>query len=574
MADVSSSLVFYFFIFLFLPFIFGYIFKKLRVSPIIGYIAGGLVLGLFSPYLKDNLAVQNFAYFGIILLLFTIGLEVNFNQLLNFKKIIFIAGSFQLLLSVILIAFISLFFKFNLIQSFLIGIILSSSSTALVAKIIEERGEENTFLGEVALGILMFQNIAFIPYMIILNSITANKVAFLPLFWNIIQALFKSTLIIVVLWYLGSKLTPKIFDRVAKTSRELLNLFIFIFIFFVTYICLILKIPTLVGVFIAGILVGQSLEHYHIFSQVNPLRNILAVIFFAFIGLNISLPQVVNKLLPIFIFTTAVVLIKMLIVLLIFLFMRFHSKQAFSLAAYLFQIDEDAFILSSIIYLHKIINYQEYLFLISSVLISLILTPIIIEKKDILYQKVRNFLKKYLPFIETFIKYRIDRDISPIDYLTIKNHIILCGYGRVGSLIGRALLLANIPFVAVDYNFSTVLKARKEGVNIIYGDPTDIDILDYVQVEEALVLISVVPDLKDQEALILNARKLNKNIFIIARAHSKANKRRLKDLGVNMIIQPEFEASIAIISRVFSHLNLPKEKIIEKLKLLRIQSGF
>jgi CPA2 family monovalent cation:H+ antiporter-2 len=144
----------------------------------------------------------------------------------------------------------------------------------------------------------------------------------------------------------------------------------------------------------------------------------------------------------------------------------------------------------------------------------------------------------------------------------------------VGGLIGRALLLANIPFVAVDYNFSTVLQAKKEGVNIIYGDPTDLDILDYVQVDEALVLISVVPNLKDQEALILNAKKLNRNIFIIARAHSEVNKKRLKDLGVDMIIQPEFEASLAIIRRVFSHFNLPKEKIIEKLKLLRIQSGF
>lgn len=570
MADISSSLVFSFFLFLLIPFIFGYIFKKTGFSSIIGYIVGGLILSLFSPQLKDNLAVQNFAYFGIILLLFTIGLEVNFRQILVFKKFIILGGLFQLFLSVIIIAFLALFFNFSFLQAFLVGVILSSSSTTLVAKIIEERGEESSFVGEIALGILMFQDIAFIPYMIILNSIYSSNLNFFPLFLNILRGLIQSSIIIGLMWYLGEKITPKIFDKIAKNSHELLNLFIFIFIFFVTYICLLLKIPTLVGVFIAGILVSQSIEHYHIFSQISPLRNILGVIFFVFIGLNINLFLVFNDLLSILVFTGLVILAKALIIIFIFLFLRFHSKIAFALSLYLFQIDEDAFILSSIAFSHKLINYNQYLFLITSVLLSLILTPVLIEKRNLIYSGIRKFLIKYFPMVENFIKYRIDQDRSPIDVLSLKNHIVICGYGRVGSLVGRALLLANIPFIAVDYNFNTVFQARKEGVNIIYGDPTDINILDYVEVDNALMLITVIPDLKDQEAIIINARKLNPNIFIIARTHREADKKRLKDLGVNMIIHPEFEASFSIIKKIYSLVNLPKEEAIEKIKLLRL----
>lgn len=573
MADIAPNLVFSYLLFLLTPFFLGYIFKKAGLSSIIGYIFGGLFLSLFSPSLRENLAIQNFAYFGIILLLFTIGLEVNLKQIFAFKKIIILGGTLQLLLSVLFITLISLFFKFNLIQSFLIGIILSSSSTTLVAKMIEERGEEGSFLGEIAMGILIFQDIAFIPYMIILNSIYANKLNFFPLFFNVMKALLESSLIIGAMWYIGEKITPKIFDKIAKVSRELLNLFIFIFIFFITYVCLILKIPTLVGVFIAGILVSQSLEHYHIFSQISPLRNLLGVIFFIFIGLSINLSLVFQNLFTIFLFTALIILVKGLIILSIFLAFRFHSRLAFSLAIYLFQIDEDAFILSSIVYAHKLINFQQYVFLITSTLISLIVTPIIIERKVSIYLKIRQFFKKYFPMIESFINYKIDQERSPIDFLALRNHIVICGYGRVGSLIGRALLLANIPFIAVDYNFHTVYHARKEGANIIYGDPTDINILDYLEVDSALILITVIPDLRDQEAIIINARKLNPKIFIIARIHKEEEKKRLKDLGADMVIQPESEASISIIKKIYSYVNLPKEKALEKLRLIRLETA-
>jgi len=442
-----------------------------------------------------------------------------------------------------------------------------------VAKIIEERGEENSFLGEIALGILMFQDFAFIPYMIIFNSLTFGNFSFFNFVFHLLKSLIFSSLIIAVLWYLGNKITPKVFDKVAKLSRELLNLFIVVFIFFISLICLWLKIPILVGAFIAGILVAQSLEHYHVFSQIRPLRDILAVVFFVYIGLNIKILSVIEFLPSIFLFTFLIILVKALIVIFIFLFMRFHSKISLSLALFLFQIDEDAFILTSIAYLNRIFSYQQYLFIITSVLISLIITPFLINKRDDIYKMIRIFAKKYLPFIENFIKYRIDSNISPIDILPLKNHVVLCGYGRVGRLIGQSLLLANIPFVAIDYDLRTVSKGQKEGVNIIYGDPTDFDILDYAQIDEAVALIIAIPYLKDQEKVIINARKLNPNIYIIARVHNEENKKRIKSLGVQATIQPEFEAALSIIKRIYFMWQIPKEEIRNKVQQLQINYG-
>ena len=573
MGEISTPIVFSFFIYLFVPFIFGALAKKIKISPLIGYIIGGLILGNFFPNLINNQSIKNFAYFGILLLLFTLGLEINFSRILSFKKIIITAGLLQISISVILISLLSTLFRFNLLQSFLIGIALASSSTTLVVKIIQDRGEEQSFIGEIAIGMLFFQNIAFIPSLIIFTSISGNNISPLAVTLDIFVSLAKSALIIAGLYYLGRKVIPWLFNRVAHSSRELLNLFIILFIFFVISLSLVLKIPTLIGVFIAGILLAQTLEHYHIFSEVRPFRNLLGVIFFVYIGSNIKLLTVAGFIPQILLFTMGIILIKILVTFIIFLVLRFHSKTSLSLALYLFQVDEDAFILLSSALFNKVISYENYLFVITSTLITLILTPIIIKNKNKIYTLTRVFIKKYLPFLEKFIAYRIDSNQSPIDTLEIKNHVVICGYGRIGGYIGRSLMLANIPYVAIDYNLYQVEKAKKQGVNIIYGDPTDIDILDYAQVDEALILILALPERLAQEAVVLNARKLNRNIFIISRVHRQFDQTRMKDLGANLVVQPEFEASLTIIKKIYLWHKMDKQDIINKIRRLKIEHG-
>lgn len=574
MSEISASLIFNFFIFLSLPFFFGVIAKKMNLPPLVGYIIGGLVYGNIFSSIPSSEAIKNFAYFGILLLLFTVGLETNFSRIFSFKRIILIGASLQILLSIIFIFIISLIFKFSLLTSFLIGIALSSSSTTLVAKIIQDRGEESSFLGEIAMGILLFQDIAFIPFMIIFTSITDGKeITFLKLFVEIFISLVKSGIIITGLFYLGQKIIPYLFNRIVKGSRELFNLFIILFIFFITYLSLLLNIPTLIGIFIAGILLAQTLEHHHIFTQIRPMRDLLAVIFFVYIGTNIRIFSEITILPKIFLFTFLVIFVKALIILLIFLFLKFHTRASFNLALYLFQIDEDAFILMSTALLNNLVSNEDYLFIITSVLITLIITPILIRKKDRLYKNIRGLIKRYLPFLENYISYKLDSDKSPIDEIDLKNHVVICGYGRIGSYIGRSLMMANIPYIAIDYNLYIVEKAKKQGINIIYGDPSDIDILDYAQVDEARVLILAVPERNIQEAIILNAKKLNKDIFIISRVHKQQDQIRMKDLGVNIIIQPEFEAALSIIKKIYLLHRLDKEEIVNKIKRLKIEHG-
>jgi len=572
MFDIAPSVFFNFFIFLFIPFVLAAAFKKNKISPLVGYMLGGIILSNFLTNLTSQEVINNFAYFGIVLLLFTIGLEINFEKILTVKKFIVLGGLLQLILSTIFIFLASRIFGFSLIQSFLIGLALSSSSTTVVAKLIQDRGEENSFHGELAIGILMFQDLAFIPYVIIFNSLTTNNLSFFDVFTKIIIDMTYASIILVLIYVLGRKLIPMVFDRVARLSRELLNLFIILFIFFICFASLLIKVPVLISVFIAGILIGQTMEHYHIFSQMRPLRDVLAIIFFIFIGATVRLDIIFPLIPKIIAFGLFISLIKAIIILTIFLFFRMSSKLAFYLSLFLFQVDEDAFILMSLAFANKIFNQEQYVFIISSVIFSLMLTPFLINNKENIYLKIRGFIKKFFPGFDSLIKHKVDFDRSPIDILNIKDHVVICGYGRIGSYVGRALMLADIPFIAIDYNFHIVEKARRQGANIIYGDPTDVDILDYAETDKALAIVIALPSRFSQEAIIINAKKLNSKIIIIGRIHHSRDQKRIKDLGADIVIQPEFEASISIIKKIFLLKNISREEVIKKLRYLKAET--
>lgn len=573
MSSVTPEIFFAMFIFLLIPFVCAYILKQLKLPPVIGYIIGGVVLGNLFPTISASDFVNQFAYFGILLLMFTIGLEINFEKLLVLKRFIVIGGLLQTVFSLLFITIISAFFSFNLAQSILIGVAFSASSTSLVAKLIQERGEESSFLGELALGILMFQDIIFIPFIIIFSFFQKETGSFVDLFQHVSISMIESIVILSVMYYLGKKVVRPLFNKVADSSRELLNVFIVLFIFFIGFISSRLDVPVFIGMFIAGILVSQTSEHYHIFSQIRPIRDVLAIIFFVFIGTHIQLPLLLLSLPKLLLFTGVIMAIKAGIILSVFLYFRFSSRLAFSLAALLFQLSETAFILLTLALGNKLINQEEYLFIISAILISLICTPLVINKKESLYGGIRTFFKNYIPALETFIKTRVDFKPSSIDVLDLKDHIVICGYGRVGSYIGRALMLANIPFIAIDYNFHIVQRAKREGVNIIYGDPTDMDILDFAQVENAVALISVIPDKYSQEAIALSSKKLNPQILIMSRLHNHEFLTRLKDLGVDIVVLPEFEASLSIIKRIFMLKKMPKEDMLHKIRHLKVEHG-
>lgn len=572
MGEISLPVLFNFTVFLALPFICGYLAIRAKLPPIIGYILGGVILGVFFGKIVSEEFLSHFAGLGIILLLFTVGLEMNVDALKRFGRFAIFGGLMQVIITAMVLVVLSLLFGFSLVSSLFIGLPFALSSTTVVAKIIQDRGEESSLYGGLALGVLIFQDLAAIP-LIIVASFLGDKGSVFQVIINLLLGTLKAGGVLLLMYILGKKLVPYFFSKTARASREILNLFTIFFIFAIVYIFSFMGVPASVAAFISGVLIGQTLEHYHIFSQIRPLRDLFAIFFFVYLGASIKVGLLYPLIFKIIAFSAILIAAKFAVVLVIFLFFRFHSRTSFSLALSLSQVGEFAFIILNVGVLNQLVSDEVYLFAATSMLLTIVTTPLLIANKDNLYLTIKKLVKKYIPTLAHYISHSIDCEPPHLQALPIKNHVVICGFGRVGSYIGRALSLADIPFVAVDYNFYAVEKAKRHGVNIIYGDPTNIEILDYAECESAVCLVSAVPEKFAQEMIILNAKRLNPKIMIFTRVEREGDQRRMKDLGAEVVVQPEFEAALSIIKKIFVELELPKEQIISKVKRLQLEYG-
>lgn len=572
MGDIAPDILFQFLLFLLFPLMGGYIAYKLKLPSIVGYIAGGILLGFIGKGALSGEFLSQFASIGIILLLFTVGLEVNLDNLKRFGKFTIYGGLLQLAITTVCVFVLAFLFHFDVRASLLLGLAFSLSSTAIVSKIIQEKGEESSLTSNLALGILVLQDLAAIPLIILITAMgTDGGVG------EFIKALMLGTLraafVLISIYFIGKKVVPFVFSKVTKISRETLNLFTIFFIFVAVYVFSVLGLSAGIAAFIAGVLVGQTFQHYHIFSQIRPLRDVFTVLFFVYLGITADISNVLVRLPAILAFVILLTLIKFFVVFFIFTRLKFHTRSAFSLGLLLTQVGEFAFILLTQALNSRLITSDTYHFAVATTLFTIALSPLLIQKRNTLYTRIKRFMKERIPDLDAYFAAHFDRDISPIDVLELKDHVVVCGYGSVGKYIGRALMLAKIPYIAIDYNYYSVEFARRAGVDIMYGDCTDIDILDYAQVDTASVLICAVPSKQAQETIVLHAKTLNRKILILTRVGDEDQQQRMKDLGAEVVIQPEFEASLAMVRKIFMSFNIPKEDIAGKIKRLKIEHG-
>ncbi len=207
--------------------------------------------------------------------------------------------------------------------------------------------------------------------------------------------------------------------------------------------------------------------------------------------------------------------------------------------------------------------------IISVATLTILLTPFLINGGERFYFGIRKFFNHRFPKI--YKSFFLSRDSHPAVEIPFKDHIVICGYGRVGGWLGRALMLCQIPFVVIDYNHQVVKELKDKGIPVIFGDPADVEVLDYAQVDYARILVVAIPDYHTQQMVIGNALNLNPKINIICRTHFSQDHANLKALGVKTIVHPEFEASLTMLHRILQSCGLNTEEVSGKIKRIRIE---
>ncbi|MCL4200704.1 cation:proton antiporter [Patescibacteria group bacterium] len=550
----------------------GAIAVRLRLPSIVGYITGGILVGNVFPQGFDHRLITMIAEAGVTLLLFTLGVEFSFHRL---KRILHVVawpaiGQIVMTLFIVMLALIAL--KTPFIPALFLASAAALSSTAIVVKLLSERGELDSVPGELSTGWLVVQDLAVVPILILLSALSSvanGEGTVISVLGTIAFAMLKASVLILVVLYLGSRGVPKLLGAVAGfKNRELFLLTTIGIVFLVGLLTYAVGLSVSLGAFIAGLLVAETSQNHAVFAEIRPLRDLFAVVFFVSLGMALPVSALVSSLPVIIVMTIAVILVKGGSIYTLLRFLGYHRKTAFLVGIYLTQVSEFGFIIAGMGIALGALSEAQSSLLVAVTFITILISSPLISNGHKAYYFVHNFLKK-IPKTFRDKEEEVPRDTG----YPIQDHVVICGYGRVGKYIGRALQMSNVPFLVVDYNQHTLAGLRGSGIQTIYGDPADKDVLDYAQVDLAKSIIIAIPDRHTQEMVIGNALSLNRRIKIICRTHHEEDQRHLKSLGVQTVIQPEFEAALTIVNKLLNDFGVPPEEMAGKMSRLKIEHG-
>lgn len=552
----------------------GTVAKLLKQPMLLGYIAAGILFGNLFPGITDQTFLGSIADVGVTLLLFTLGVEFSFHRLKRLLSTVTWAALVQILLCVFLFLLLTLYLGFAFLPALVIAIAASLSSTAVVVKVLSERGELDTVPGEVMTGWLVIQDLSVVPIMILIPSIvsiiTKGDISAGSIASALGLSLVKAAVAIFLIVILGKRIVPRVLGKVANLgSREVFVLVTVGLVFLSAITTYALGLSAALGAFIAGLLVAETSQNHAIFAEVRPLRDVFVVIFFVTLGMGIPIHYFLVSAGILAILAVSVLTIKGFVVMGLTRFLGYHRKTAFLVAIGLTQMSEFGFVIAQQSKKLGALTTDQYTLLVALTFVTILLsTPLLSQGQGLYYWLQSVFGKRWPTLFHT--KQELATMTTELPY---KDHVVLCGYGRVGKYIGRALEMAGIPFVVVDYNNHTIARLKERGIPVVYGDPADKEVLDYAQVDFARAVIIAIPDRHTQEMVIAQVQTLNKKAKIICRTHFEEDQKLLKSLGVTAIVQPEFEAALSIVERLLPDFGVPESEVAGKISRLKIEHG-
>lgn len=529
-----------------------YICHLLKIPVIIGFLITGIIAGPQAfGLIRDLESVQVLAEIGIIMLLFTIGIEFSFQNLFQFKRPALVGGSIQIAFTGLIVFSISLYAGLPLTESILIGFIVSLSSTAIVMKLLQERAEVDTPHGGTVLGILIFQDIIVVPMMLMIPILAGAGQAGRGVSLNqLLQIGAVLLLIAAARWAV-----PRALFMVTRTrSRELFFLSLIVICLGIAWATNKAGLSLALGAFLAGLIISESEYSHEALSHLLPFRDVFMSFFFISIGMLLDLSYFLSKPILLVFLAAAVIVIKSLFAGLASGFVGLPVRNVVMAGLALGQIGEFSFILSATGLSAGLLTQAHYQDFLAVSILTMIATPFLIMGAPRFAR-----LTSRMRFLGG-----LDRDIverSRRDGITESNHLIIVGFGLNGRNLARAARKGGIPYVIIEMNPIVIREERAKGEPIFYGDATTKNILEHANIAAARSIVVVINDPAAAARIVWLSRKLNPRIYIIVRTRFIREIENFTALGANEVIPEEFETSVEIFSRVLRNYLLPKDEI-------------
>ncbi|CAG0988325.1 Putative cation/proton antiporter YbaL [Geobacteraceae bacterium] len=526
--------------------------RRLMFPSIIGFLATGILAGPYAlGLIKDTHQVEQMAEIGVVLLLFTIGIEFSLKELMRIKHLVFWGGGMQVGFTILIVALLGLAFGIPLPQATFFGFLVALSSTAILMKLLMDNGEMDTPHGKMALGILIFQDLCVVPLMLFTPFLAGAGNG-----WTGIFLVSAKAVAVVVVAHFGARFAvPWIFEQVVKArSRELFILTIIFIGFGTAWLTAQVGLSLALGAFIAGLAISESEYSHQALGDIIPFRDAFMSLFFISVGMLLDLSVLVKHPLLVGSLVLTILVVKFLVTGGAAVAMGVPARVAIVAGLALAQIGEFSFILCQTGMQHGLLSKEHYQIFLAASVATMALTPLCLK----IGAPVAAWLVGILPAPLTRGRGVL---AGKEKKLTLSDHVIVIGYGVNGKNLSRVLKVQKIPHVVIETNPFTVSTEKSKGTRIMFGDATRPEVLTHAAVERARIIVIAISDAAASRRVVAQARQMNPTIHIIVRTRYIAEMEPLYKIGANEVVPEEFETSIEIFSRVLRNFLVPHDQI-------------
>lgn len=531
------------------------LFRFLKLPVILGYIAVGAIVGPYAlGWLPDITMISKFAEFGVVLLMFTIGLRFSLKEIWHLKLPVFALGGFQVVLTTIITMLIGLSFKMSLASALIVGGIAAMSSTAIVIKQLDNQEELHWQHGHNAVSVLLFQDLAVIPFIILISTLTGRTTEslFVVLGWGLLKGLIALGIILA----LGHWLFRPIFRLIAMTRAvELFTLTVLLVAIAAAALTHTLELSYALGAFLAGMMLAETEYRHQIEVETRPFRDILLGLFFVSIGMLLNIPSWAATWVWIVLLLVALLFGKSVLIFILSRALRNDIVTSIRTSLILAQGGEFGIVILFLALQTQLISSDYGQVILSALLLSMISSPFIIQYNK---QITRFLLPKYYRQKYEKTKENITSVVS-----RLKNPVVIFGYGRVGQNIGAILKKEKIEHMIIDHNPRCVHQAKDNNEPVIYGDATHPEIIKTINLEKARAAIICLDKVNCTIQCLTQIRQITLSLPILVRSHEESDVERLQRYGATIVVPETTESSLVIAYHLLSILDIPDDNIQE-----------
>ncbi len=545
----------------------GLVARALRLPVLLGYLAVGIIIGPNgAEVIQDIDNVNILAEFGVILLLFAVGVEVSFGDLRKLRNVAVGGGALQIAATFALGYLIGRGFGWDGGQSLVFGLIVSLSSTMVVLKLLSDRGELRSLHGRVLTGMLIVQDLAFIPMIAILPAIGGDDgFSMLELGLGVLKAV----VLLAITVTLGARLVPMVLERVARFgSREIFLLTIIAITFSAAAATREVGLSAALGAFVAGLVLSESDFGHRALSEIVPLRDVFSALFFVSLGMLADPSVITDDTGTVVAVVAGVIGIKFLVTATLVRGFGYLPHTALVTGLGMGQIGEFSFILATAALSREIVDDNFMAVIVLSAVLTMGLTPLTLAGGTRLIDRLTRrfrFLRPHRPG---------DSERSEERGPRLRDHVVIAGMGRIGSLVGQSLQEHNVPFIAIDLDPYIAAQSRDRGQYGIHGSSANDIVLNAARIRFAKLLVVATGDPASAYVTVENALRINPKLDIVARVHWREEGERLKALGVTEVVWPEMEAGLEILRHTLNARHTKPKEVDSLVARLREHLSF